>query len=1055
MTLRDKTLSPRIVYASMALLMGTTAMTAVSLPALAQDQTSASDQSALEEVVVTGSRIVRKDYESNSPIVTVQKDLFDMSGTASIESNLNKLPQFTPTLKNPTQGGDIQPTALNTPGSATVSLRGIGANRSLVLLDGRRATPSNASMVVDINTIPQAAIERVEIISGGASSTYGADAMAGVVNFILKKNFQGLELDGQSSVSQYGDNFEYQVSGIMGTDFADGKGNISLAFSTNERKSALQKDRPWYRDLWADPNIGGTQFFAPFSGFTTDFFNPPSTDALNTAISGATFTPGMTAPGNMAVYTDSNGNVFTGTDASGVPGASGATFVDGQHFVNLANGQIGTNNTANYLIFPLTRYNMYARGNYEINDYVGVFAQGYFSKVGTTTVQEPSPIVSGWGVNIDPTINRDVIPADLLTVLDSRANPDAPFSLRALLPFNRGSETDVYTYNITTGLQGTIPGTDWTWEAFVQQGQSETSVLQTGFASLQRMQAVITSGPDFGKGFDSVTAGYSNPGAPNYGFGASRATCTTGLNVFDWASVSQDCYDAIKADIKTKAVMSQSIWEANLQGKVADLPAGELRASVGASYRKNSYKFENDTLTTQGTSFIEQALGLYPAGNSEGSITAKEGYGELLIPILADMPGIQRLELNLGARVSDYNTTGTSWTYKAEGTWQINDWVRVRGGYNRAERAPNIGELYLAPQQTFAVAGGGDVCSTNNGSAWSANAAANPNHWQDVVGLCGQLMKASGNSTADSQYYGVSAAAVASGTAPTNPQAAGPAFVFPTLVGNPNLSPEKADTWTLGVVLNSPWQSEALRNLRLTVDYYNIKISDAIGAQTVDILQRQCFDPAFNPNFDINSPYCAGVVRNQTGNLGNIRQTYFNNGRFKTSGIDIQLDWGMDVGPGHLSVNSVFNYLIDLKSSELAVIPETDYAGTFGPTENGLNGSSYRYKVLTTVGYTYENLYLGVQWHHLPSIKSATAATVPGTAIEGAKSYDLFGLQGSYMVTDAVMLRFGIDNVFNRRPPLTNVNTAATLPTLSGGSFNTNNYDTNGRRFYVGAKLDF
>ncbi len=136
---------------------------------------------------------------------------------------------------------------------------------------------------------------------------------------------------------------------------------------------------------------------------------------------------------------------------------------------------------------------------------------------------------------------------------------------------------------------------------------------------------------------------------------------------------------------------------------------------MGLSYRKNNYKFQNDTLVTQGESFIEQALGLYPSGNSQGTIKAKEAYGELLIPVLSDMPFVKHLDLNLGFRYSDYNTTGSSYTYKATGTWQTNDWLRFRGGYNRAERAPNIAELYLAPQQTFAVAGGGDVCSTITG----------------------------------------------------------------------------------------------------------------------------------------------------------------------------------------------------------------------------------------------------------------------------------------------------------------------------------------------------
>jgi len=221
-----------------ALLLASCASTFVfAAPAMAQDSEDGAEES---RIVVTGSRIVQRDFDSNSPIVTVDAGLLEQSSTAAIEANLNKLPQFTP-AKTPTQGGDIQPTATNTPGAATVSLRGIGANRNLVLIDGRRATPGNATGVVDISTIPSAAIERVEIISGGASATYGADAVAGVTNFILKKNFEGLELDGQLGITQEGDGFEYQLSGIMGSDFADGRGNVSIAMSMNTREANYQR----------------------------------------------------------------------------------------------------------------------------------------------------------------------------------------------------------------------------------------------------------------------------------------------------------------------------------------------------------------------------------------------------------------------------------------------------------------------------------------------------------------------------------------------------------------------------------------------------------------------------------------------------------------------------------------------------------------------------------------------------------------------------------------------------------------------------------------------
>jgi len=205
-----------------------------------------------DSIVVTGSRIQRRDCEANSPIVTVDEGLLEQSSTAAIEQNLNRLPQFTP-AKTPTQGGDIQPTAANTPGAATVSLRGIGANRNLVLLDGRRATSGNATGVVDINSIPSAAIDRIEVISGGASVTYGADAVAGVTNFILKKNFEGLELNGRIGISQEADGFEYQLSGIMGTDFSDGRGNVSLTMSMNTREASFQRDRDYFRDDFPVP----------------------------------------------------------------------------------------------------------------------------------------------------------------------------------------------------------------------------------------------------------------------------------------------------------------------------------------------------------------------------------------------------------------------------------------------------------------------------------------------------------------------------------------------------------------------------------------------------------------------------------------------------------------------------------------------------------------------------------------------------------------------------------------------------------------------------------
>jgi outer membrane receptor protein involved in Fe transport len=1097
------------------LLAGCAGTFAVATPAMAQNAPANADCevdplnpacSAPDDgsrIVVTGSRIQRQDFNATTPMVTADEALLDNSSTAAIESNLNKLPQFVP-AQTPTAGGDIQPTATNTPGAATISLRGVGANRNLVLVDGRRSTPSNASGVTDISTIPAAAIERVEVISGGASATYGADAVAGVTNFILKKNFQGLELDAQLGLTQEGDGFEYQFSGIMGTDFPDGRGNISLAISMNTREASYQRDRDWYRDLWADPQTGGSGFFSPAVGYIPNTFaNAPSGAVLDSIFNQvpagqptASQALASFALGN--IYVNPDGTVWGGTTF----GARGLNYrfdladnFDGNPWKKTAAGAIAYNNTNTYLILPLTRYNAFARGDYEINDWIGVFGQALFSSVTTYTRNEPGPITQGWDVfvpagdatytgdstrgiasslNGDGTTNAAYLPGgqyglncpamggcsisqvfpvgdELTQILMSRPNNDLPFQMVTLMPDDRETFTDVMTYNITAGLNGSIPGMDWTWEAFVNHGESHTFARQTGVYSLERLRYVMTS-PNFGQGFSQ------KGNAASGGFGASTGTCTSGLNFFQkpTGGFSEDCLEAVRADLKNRSKMRQTIAEVNLQGGLFELPAGDLRFALGASYRELEYEFINDTLTTQGRSFLDQALGIYPSGNAYGYIDVKELYGEVLIPVLSDTPFFQELNLEIGGRMSNYNTTGTSYTYKVLGDWAVTDWLRFRGGFNRAERAPNIGELFLSAQQTFGGDNRGDVCSRLNPNDFSANPATNRNGAAgaaQVEAVCRVLMAQSGNPGAADQYYG--------GVQST----AGGGFAFPTLVGNPNLTPETADTWTAGVVINAPFSSGALSRLRASVDWYDITISDAIGAQTVGAVTQQCYDPDFNPLVATdavaaaNSQFCQLVPRTQTGNTGNVFITYANTGRVHLQGIDVQLDWGADIGPGTLTINSLFNYQINFESSALyPQLPLVDYVGTNGTGENGLNTGVFEYKIFTTIGYGIGPARVALQWQHYPSIQDAgevvTAGGTPNTAPH--PSYNLFNLNANYQLSEDISLRFGVDNLLGKRPPLGGYNPNADNATgqlRMGGFFG--QHDTNGRRFYLGANLRF
>lgn len=1061
-------------------------------------------------IVVTGSRIRKQDYQSNSPLVTVDQALLQNSSTAALETDLNKLPQFVP-AQTPTGGADIQPTATNTPGAATVSLRGVGSNRNLVLIDGRRGTPSNASGVVDISTIPSAAVERVEIISGGASATYGADAVAGVTNFILKKNFQGLELDGQGSMSQHGDGFEFQVSGIMGTDFADGRGNVSVAMSMNKRNSSYRRDRKWYRNQYSDPNFGGSAFFNPAPGYIPDYFNAPSGAVLDSIFDNV---PAGQPSASQALAAFQLGTIYenpdqtvwggTGFGARGLNYRFNIAPLNGLPWKSTAIGTVSYNNINLYEILPLTRYNAFMRGNYEINDWIGVFGQALFSSVKTYTRNEPGPITSGWDVfvpagpatytgdaargipsslNADGTTNAAYLPggqyglncpatggcsisqvfpvgAELTQILQSRANPNAPFAMQSYMPDDRETFTDVNTYSLTAGLQGSVPGSDWTWETFVQRGQSSTYAKQTGVYSLMRLREVMTS-PNFGYGFSE------KGNAASGGFGASTGTCTTGLNFFNPpdGGFSEDCLEAVRADLKNRGKTTQTIWEGNATGTVLELPAGPLQMAIGADYRELSYVFDNDTLTTQGRSFLDQALGIYPSGNVKASINTKELYGELSVPLLKDIPAIRRLDLSLGGRISDYNTTGTSYTYMINGDWQVTDWLRFRGGYNRAERAPNIGELFLAAQQTFGIDNRGDQCSRLNPSPFSANPATNAGGAAgalNVEAVCRVLMAQSGAADAAVRYYG--SPILGQGTTPQSTASFG--FAFPTLVGNPNLTPETANTWTAGTVISSPFDTPLLSRLRLSVDYYNIDIKHAIGAQSIGAVDQQCFDPAFNPLVSTdpvaaaNSQYCQLLPRTQTGNSGNIFITYSNSGRIHLSGIDTQLDWSAGVGPGTLSLNALFNYQLYFKTSALyPQLPLVDYVGTQGVGENGTNSGVYEWRLFTTVSYNWGPARLSLQWQHLPSIQDASEAVTPGGTPNTAPTpaYDLFNLSGGYQLTDNVNLRFGVDNLFNKAPPLGGFNPNAdnSAGQLRGGSFGTGFYDTDGRRFYIGANMKF
>ena len=1076
----------------------------------------ASGSQTQNSIVVTGSRIARPDYTATSPIVTVDADLIEQSSAVSLEANLNKLPQFSPALTQ-FDTADIQPNANSTPGASTVSLRQLGSNRNLVLLDGRRATPINGTGVIDINSIPSAAIQRVEIITGGASSTYGADAVGGVVNFILKDDFTGVDMDGQVSFSPQGGGEEYRLSAIVGSSLDDGRGSVLLGMEYYKREELLRSQRKSYREARADPFVRGEEFFLSENYLSTAGSNPFDQDLLNSYF--ADRPAGVNIPNTTPLYFNTDGSLWvnTSTTANGTYHPLLLNYQgvldDGVTRKIIDTGLLEQNNPDRILSSPQDRYSFFAKGDYEIAPWIDFVGQAYFARTETRSLSfntvllgstgteipyndeiytgspyapesanfrvssvlpddtpndltdnptNPEFMVGGrYGLNCGPVggcTNKQVfpVPANIAALLDSRVDPNAPWTANYSLDAfgRRGVNTFNNTFQIQLGFEGDIPGTDFTWDVIASHGETVAKTNLVGLVSIERFRTILTS-PNYGLNFFAL----GNNGA-RYG---STASCETGLSPFIANSAfSADCDPATSADLQFENRIAQDLVEANLQGGLFELPAGELRFAVGGQYRKNSIEFTSDSSAFEGSSFYETTT-TFPQASTEGSTAVREVYGELLVPVLAGLPLVEELNLELGYRMSDYDSVGTIGTYKINGEWAPTNWLRFRGGYQKASRAPNLGELFTARTNTLGFAADGDPCAPENETSplqygnYSANPDLNPDTAGQVRSLCEQLMGAD----AAAAYYSDARTV----------ELIGSQFFTSLLAGADELQEETAKTYTIGAVISDISSSPWLDRLRLSVDYYNIKLTDGISQQGIDSVFRQCFTREFNPNFELNNA-CQRIERDSVnGTQQVVEVNYDNQGAVKTSGVDVQLDWGLRFAdadlplPGSVALNVNFTYLDEFATTpDQVAIPLTDYAGTLGPPASssvGTQSGSYRWKLFTRLNYTVGPASVGLQWQHKPSIKSVEAATNETTTVAGAPAYDLFNLTARYELMDSIALRAGIDNLFDVDPPyigyfLDDV-TGDGVPRFgrAASPYNASEYDVLGRRFYVGATVSF
>jgi len=938
---------------------------------------------SVEEIVVTGSRIARQDYTAQSPIVTVGKDVLQAQGPTSIENTLNQLPQFAATSgsTSASQAGG---------GRANANLRGLGTARTLVLLDGRRLQPSDPLGAIDLNTLAPSLIDSVEVITGGASAIYGSDAIAGVVNFKLKHNFEGLQIDAQYGETERGDGETADLSATVGGAFADDKGHAMLSASYMDRQRVNRNSRAFFKD-------GGITSVLPSGLIYADAANLPTQAAINGVF--AKYGVTTNVPRNATYSQNLDGTLFTISS----PILNYRFPADGPYTIT-SNGQVAVPlGEAAPLQQPLKRQTLFGQVNYQLSD--AVEAYGQFNYAHYVSNQ------SGYGRN--QAITRDVylpvtnpfLPADLKAIAASRPNPTAPL----LFYFNTGRYSpDIaqQTYNVGQalgGLKGRFDAIDGTWDVFASYGRTEQNALLGGYIDRASFLSLV----------NAVDGG--------------KSLCEGGLDPLALTAPSKSCLTYLLREMHETTTLRQTNAEANVQGRVLALPAGDLRFAAGLSYRKNSYAYSPDAARLTGTVLT---TGL--SRSTEGETNSKEAFLELAVPLLKDLPFIRKLDLDLAYRYSDYDTVGGVHTYKASGAWEINDAVSLRGGYQHAIRAPSVGELFRPSEQSATTvgrisAGLGDPCDIASAYRTGPNAV-------QVRALC--IANGIPLSVIDAHKF--------AGTS-----------VQSDVAGNPDLKEESSDTYTAGLVWRSTFQQPLLRRLSASVDYYDIKLTDAIGLITGDVIAQRCFNGQgnANPTYDPANYYCKLIHRGSSGGFSSITTPLLNLAGYRTSGVDLQVDWGADLAAfgaseraGSVSLNVLISHMDKYEIQTLAGAAYVNYAGTIGNAQISADAISHpKWKAITSLGYHVGPIDLSLRWRWVEAMGNAANVGSATATARGVKAMDYFDLTGRYQVNSTVELRAGALNLADRQPPAWTGESAT----------DTALYDMLGRRYFLGVNFKF
>ncbi|WP_228242619.1 TonB-dependent siderophore receptor [Porphyrobacter sp. GA68] len=853
--------SAKAPYGKLTLLLGAGAIAlAVAMPGSAAAQDAALPDAAQDEdedvIFVTGTRITRPEAATATPVVAITAENIEQSGV----TNLTELLAQTPALFNSETNFDAAGSQART-GAAGVNLlnlRNLGANRTLVLVNGRRHVAGvSGEAAVDINTIPVGLIERVDVLTGGVSSVYGADGVSGVVNFITKQDFEGIDVRGQAGISDFGDAETLFLSATVGRNFADNRGNFALSYEFRDSGRVGFGDRPNGRyeadtlvrnpdDIPDDPNIPDNIFL------------------------------------NRIGYSDSSPAGALVIDNSFVPRFKGAGQpFDGGRFLPqsgfLAQGGDNTpvNDYQGDLQAATQHHSFNAFFNYELTGGIRFFAEGKYVKSENFTIAQPS--------------------FDFFTFV-SQDNPFIPANVRAAglddfggLLFNRdnfdfGTRDEIFErdlYRTVVGLSGDI-SENVRFEASYVYGRNETDYTSTNQRIEDRYFAALDA-VDEGEFRTGVPNGVINcrvnldggaiADAGNFNYGEAPQTFTPGqcvpLNIFGEGVASAEALNFILTDTRNQYTIQQHVANAFIAGDFGGLfalPGGPVNFAFGAEYRKEQSDFRPDAISTQVTTFDPNTgvlADLALLGPERGQFDVWEVFGELNVPLLSDTPFFQLLEFTVAGRYSDYSTVGSTEAWSVNGQWAPVRDVRFRGGYSESVRAPNITELFAPRSGTFAFLS--DPCSPVNINQGTEFRAAN----------CEALITGLGANFATFDF---------------DSDIASSASLEGIFAGNPDLSEESAKTWTAGVIL----QPRFLPRLTITADWFDIRLTDAVRTPTLSETAQFCVDSA-----SLDNVFCDSITRaTGTGFVTSYVLGPQNVAFIETAGADITVNYGFTPGNG-------------------------------------------------------------------------------------------------------------------------------------------------------------